>query len=222
MATVDRTCEECGASFTAKPSEVRNGYAKFCSRPCSHASLRARSEQARAPLTAARLQEMLRYEPTTGVLTWIRPLNSRVAKPGDVAGTVLKTGYVYVGVHGRKYMAHRLACLWMTGEWPTAEIDHVNGEKADNRWSNLRDVTRTVNNQNILRAKGQSASGLLGVKKHGTRWQASICANGVETILGSFATKEAGHAAYLKAKSMLHPECGLFAPPAVRHVLLEH
>jgi len=165
---------------------------------------------AAAILTAARLRELLRYDPDTGA--FIR-LSARASSHiGKQAGCVNKTlGYVIISVEGVTYYGHRLAFLWMTGEWPQGQADHINGDRADNRWSNLRDVPKTVNVQNVHQARRHNASGLLGVRKSrgGGRWDGMITVDKRQKYLGSFATPEEAHAAYVEAKRRLHPGCTL-------------
>jgi hypothetical protein len=85
-------------------------------------------------LTAERLRELLNYDPDTGVFTWrVRPVHSH--RVGDIAGSVRTTrGYRLIGVAGRVYKAHRLAWLYMMGEWPKDQIDHINRDPSDNRF----------------------------------------------------------------------------------------
>ena len=90
-------------------------------------------------LTQEALKQALTYNPTTGEFT----------KNGySKCGTVSSKGYISIYVLGERHYAHRLAWLYMTGKWPTDEIDHKNRKRKDNRWVNLREVTRVQNNHN--------------------------------------------------------------------------
>ena len=103
-----------------------------------------------APLTQARLREVLGYEPLTGILTWfVSPLNRQgVIKPGDRAGYVHPPkGYRRITIDGREYAEHRVIWFWMTGAWPKDQIDHKDNDKANNRWVNLREAN---NSQNVM------------------------------------------------------------------------
>lgn len=102
-------------------------------------------------LTPARLREVLRYNKRTGLFHWKardnrHPYNSNPI-PGTLAGSIGTYGYVRICIDGRLYEAHRLAYLWVYGEWPPHQIDHKNEVKADNRWCNLRPATPLQNTQ---------------------------------------------------------------------------
>jgi hypothetical protein len=143
-------------------------------------------------LTVERLKELLHYDPETGVFTWkVRVAN---VPAGSIAGCN-KERYHFIGVDGREYRAHRLAWLYMTGEWPV-EIDHRDTDGHNNRWANLRHATRIQNCRNTGLPKN-STSGSKGVywSKDRQRWVAQITINKVRTGLGRFHTKERAAAA---------------------------
>ena len=159
-------------------------------------------------IDAVRLREVLNYDPDTGVFTW-RVSTSNRAPVGSVAGWNTD-GHIGIAIDGVKYKAHRLAWVYMTGEQPQFEIDHINGMRDDNRWTNLRDVPAIFNCQNQRRAQPKNKScGLLGVcrDKRTGRWYSQICANNKVHHLGSFPTAEEAHQAYVEAKRKLHPGC---------------
>ena len=155
-------------------------------------------------LSADIARQLFNYDPATGLLTW--SVRRRRASPGSRAGSVNHDGYIRVKVLQSQHFAHRIAWLLQTGEWPKGEVDHRNGVRDDNRWSNLRDVDRSVNMQNQRRAQRNNvSSGLLGVRAHQTgKWQARIRHGSKQLYLGTFDTPEQAHAAYLIAKSRLH------------------
>lgn len=137
-------------------------------------------------LTQARLKELLRYDPTTGVFTWrIAP---RYGAVGDAFGLSVSKGYLVGTLDRRMYKMHRLAWLYVHGQWPVHQIDHINHICADNRISNLRDVTCAQNHQN-RNSSTRNSSGHLGVgwHKRDKRWQAGIEVNGVHHHLGYYA-----------------------------------
>jgi hypothetical protein len=149
---------------------------------------------------------MLRYDPDTGSFTWLACAAAQV-KPGAKAGRLNSQGYTEISISSRKYQAHRLAWLYMTGAWPEHTIDHINGVRSDNRIQNLRDVTRAVNLQNQRRAAVTNKAGLLGVREFKNRWRAQITVNGTQRDLGYFDTAQLAHDAYLQAKRQLHEGC---------------
>jgi hypothetical protein len=158
------------------------------------------------PITASRLRELLSNDAETGKFLWLESRGT--ARSGNVAGSPNGSGYIHIRVAGRTYKAHRLAYLYAYGRWPDAEIDHINGVRDDNRLANLREASHAENMQNIRRAYTDNKScGLLGASWHKRTgsWQAKISAAGKLRFLGHFDTADAAHAAYLKAKSELHP-----------------
>lgn len=159
---------------------------------------------AAADLTAARLRELLHYDPDTGVFTWIKSRSNRRTS-GLETGPNLHRGYRRVRLDGHLYMAHRLAWLYVYGRWPQQCIDHINGVKSDNRIANLRDVSHSENLQNQRNLRSDNSSGFPGVSPAGAgRWQAHIKASGVHFFLGHFVHAGDAHAAYLEAKARLH------------------
>jgi len=156
-------------------------------------------------LTAYELREFLDYDPATGVFTWRVSLASNV-KPGSVAGCVMSNGYRAIRIRGVGYKAHRLAWLFVHGDWPQGVIDHISKDKTDNRISNLRDVPQNMNSHNQRECGRKSRVGLLGVGyfKRTGKYRADIQVNGRSLHLGSFDTPEAAQAAYFAAKQELH------------------
>jgi hypothetical protein len=160
-------------------------------------------------LSAHELRVHLHYDPASGEFTRLR--SNGTAKAGDVAGWTEPSGYRKISILGRKYYAHRCAILYATGEWPRLHVDHINGIRSDNRLCNLRDVDCSVNLQNRRKAASHSKSGLLGVHFHraANRYAAEIKTDGVRVFLGLFDTAEQAHAAYLRAKRVMHEGCAI-------------
>jgi hypothetical protein len=153
--------------------------------------------------------DRLAYDAATGVLTWVRPRRSTfIGKP---AGCVSHSGYVTVCLGRTPVPAHRIAWLLHYGEWPQYDIDHINGNRADNRIGNLRDVPRRINRENMRSAMPGSRSGLLGVRWHARDrlWYAAITVRGRRTILGYFKDASEAHQRYVEAKRQLHEGCTL-------------
>ncbi len=157
----------------------------------------------RTGLTAERLRELLDYDQETGIFTWLVTRGKGLR--GTIAGSAKEDGYVMIRIDRRRYRAHRLAWLHVTGEWPEEEIDHVNRQRADNRFVNLRQATRSEQQQNVL-LQSTNKSGYRGVSWHerDKRWQAQIHANCKATSLGNFHTPEEAYAAYCAAAASMH------------------
>ena len=163
-------------------------------------------------LTAERLRELLDYSPETGELRWTAA--RRYGMAGVVAGYTARNRYIYVTVDSYHYLAHRLVWLHIYGEWPVDQIDHLNGDRCDNRAANLRDVSQQVNQQNRRKSqRGSLSPGFLGV--HFDRRRQTFIANIKDTTtmkskyLGAYATAAEAHQAYLEAKRRLHKGCTL-------------
>ena len=147
----------------------------------------------------ATLKCLLRYDPLTGEFRW----NSGTHKHRR-AGTLSSTGYVKIVVQGKEYQAHRLAVLCMTGKLPTQDVDHMNCNRADNRWINLRVVARRINAHNRAGANRNNRSGWAGVHSfRGGRWVAQIAPpHKAKQHLGIFNSPEEAHLVYLMAKEV--------------------
>lgn len=157
-----------------------------------------------ARVTVERIRALLRYDPDTGALTWISRHSIRIKFAGAPAGSLDPSGYVLVSLDYRRLRGHTLAWVLMTGEYPKGEIDHINGNRSDNRWANLRDVSHGKNMENQQRARRSSASGILGVVSHkgGAYFTAEISSKGKRRYLGCFKTPEAAQQAYQAAKAL--------------------
>ena len=156
-------------------------------------------------LTQERLKELLHYDPGTGVFTWRLNIKGG-ARKGGVAGSLMSVGYQSIGVDGRRYYSHRLAWLYIHGEWPHPLIDHKNHNRTDNRLSNLRLTNWQGNSQNMSSMSGNK-SGLRGVSFDVSRgkWLAKIHVAGKTINLGRFSDKHTAQEAYLAAKRIFHP-----------------
>lgn len=149
-----------------------------------------------------RLHEVLAYEPLTGALVWRRSLGRAAA--GARAGSPLKDGRRIVTVDGIAMRASRIAWTLATGRSPNGLIDHRDGDPSNDRWANLREATKSINNQNQRRAHARNGTGLLGAGKSRHHYRARIWAEGRDHHLGVFDSPEAAHAAYVAAKRQLH------------------
>jgi hypothetical protein len=150
---------------------------------------------------------LLDYNRSTGVFTWkVR----RPHKPvGSVAGSARPDGYWKLAVKGKSYLAHRVAWLFINGEWPRNVIDHKNGNKQDNRAVNLRDVSTLDNMHNQHGMHVTNKSGYRGVSwnKATQKWTAFISIRNKTQYLGQFNTPEEAYEAYINAKQAAHSAC---------------
>jgi len=165
--------------------------------------------EAAFPLSRAELLRILSYDGETGLFHWMERRSSN-APAGSVAGSNVR-GYTNISVAGAKVRAHRLAWLYVYGEWPKGFIDHINGVRNDNRIENLRLVNFSENMQNQRKVRADSKTGLMGVQwnKRKSVFIARIKFNGKCHYLGQFPSKEAAAAAYLQAKREVHPTCSI-------------
>lgn len=137
-------------------------------------------------VTSERLAELLHYDPDSGIFTrLVRTTNS--IHVGDKAGWPDSHGYLKIMVDNVQYFAHRLAWLYMTGQFPAEQVDYINRNKPDNRWSNLRAVSNLENCRNQSLPKNNT-SGHIGVHWHKQckKWSSRIRVNGRLISLGLF------------------------------------
>lgn len=154
-------------------------------------------------LTAEMLREAFEYNSLTGI--FVRKQTRGTAMAGSQAGCLMKTGYLGIRIGSKLWLAHRLAWLYVNGKWPGHQIDHINGVRADNRIANLRDATPSLNSQNTRHGRG--TTGLLGAHIRDDHFRSSISAGNRRVNLGTFATAEQAHNAYIQAKRQLHAGC---------------
>ncbi len=147
-------------------------------------------------LTAEHLRELVTYDPETGVMRWRAPRSNRL-KVGDKLGGRGGNGYLLAHVGGLKHYIHRLAWLYVHGAWPVGQVDHVNGDRGDNRISNLRLAAQPQQNANAAR-RSDNASGYRGVCWHPPTksWRAYVTLHGRQKHLGYFSTRLEAAAAY--------------------------
>ena len=155
-------------------------------------------------LTQDRLKQLVSYDPESGLIRWAGEKRSRV-KIGALVGSKMKKGYLRAGIDKRLYMCHVIAWLYVYGDFPEGQIDHINGVKDDNRISNLRISTPSGNAQNKKHARSDSKSGLMGALRSGGSWIARLTTNGETTYLGKFKSPEDASKAYINAKRRFHP-----------------
>lgn len=158
--------------------------------------------------TQKNLQNLLDYNSKTGVFLWKK--KRRGIKTGVALGSNNGFGYLRITVLGKSYYAHRLAWFYIHGDFPE-EIDHINGNKSDNRIENLRASTRKANAQNKTTHQKNNENQMLGVSWHkkAKKWQAHICIYKQRKYLGLFSDATEAHKAYLKEKEKINYDINL-------------
>lgn len=165
----------------------------------------------RNDLSAEYLRSIIEYDPESGEFSWKRrpgyPAKWNTRYSGKIAGTVCTYhNRILIRIDGKQYQAHRLAWLYMTGEWPQDDIDHKDCNRLNNKFNNLRSCTHT---QNCANTKGRSGRcGLKGVDYHKRmkKYRARIRMGGTQVFLGNFDTPDDAHEAYCKAVYKFHGE----------------
>lgn len=156
-------------------------------------------------LTAKRLREIMDYNPKMGVFRWKEKLARRVYV-GAVIGTNGPKNNRIVSIFSKRYQLHRLAFLWMTGKWPSQQVDHINCDRSDNRWNNLRLASPAQNAWNSQNIKGRKLPKGVGWDKQAHKYRARIRFNYEQKFLGHFNTAKEASAAYATAAKQLFGE----------------
>jgi len=160
----------------------------------------------RPTLTHERLQAILNYDPATGIFTWRTSPHGRFPV-GTRAGGLQFKGYRSIKINARLYRCNRLAWLYMTGEWPTHQIDHIDGNKDNDAFNNLREATNAQNQWNT-RVQRNNKTGIKGVRWNARlgKYTADIRLNGKSKHIGVFSTIEEARVAYNKVAAEHHGE----------------
>ncbi len=207
----------CGKEWDTDMGSVLNGRTKSCG--CYNRSLTRKSHEVIRQLpkldqNAARA--LLDYDPSTGLFRWkSKPewafvserayMLGRDKYTGKVAGRNVKGEYSSIFVLGKQIRSHKLAFLWVTGSIPKC-VDHINGEKSDNRWANLREATRAQNSANMSLTK-RNKSGIKGLwySSSSKKWRIAVRHDGV-TVSKAFSSKREASIALRKIREDLHGE----------------
>lgn len=157
-------------------------------------------------LTQIELKRHLHYDPETGIFTRLIS-NSNIVKVGSIAGSKNHKGYLQIQINSKVYGAHRLAWLYVNGEFPVNQTDHINCIKDDNRIVNLRDANSSQNKLNVG-ANKNNTSGFKGVAFHkeANKWVAQAWLNGKKHYLGLFTTPELASVSYQAFATKHHGE----------------
>lgn len=152
-------------------------------------------------LTAIELRNIVDYDPVTGVFKWRTrdiPGSWNAKYAGKPAGSTMNTGYFKLAIGNKGHLAHRLAWLYVTGTAPCQAIDHINGDRTDNRFCNLRQATIAQNARNRGHQKNNRL-GVKGVRRANGKYRADIKIGNKSVYLGVFPTVDEAHAAYREA-----------------------
>ena len=171
------------------------------------------------PPSPSVLRQLIDYDPETGALVWrvrdvsfftdgekpaiavMNAWNSRLAGKPALKSKGFN-GYFNGSIFGKTYLAHRVAWAIHSGAWPEREIDHINGDRSDNRISNLRSVTSKENSENMA-IRSDNKSGAVGVcwNARRSRWVAQVSINGKQKHIGYFKSKDEATQARAKASA---------------------
>jgi len=155
--------------------------------------------------------ERLFYDEKTGFLYWRHTKLVKKSVWGKEAGSIRPDGYKNIGVRingkTKDFKAHRLAWLLNYKAFPKNNIDHINGNRIDNRMDNLRDATAPENNQNLRIPQKNNKTGVLGVSLDKGMYKAQLCINGKNKNIGRFYTIKEATNAYIQAKRKHHEFC---------------
>jgi len=158
-------------------------------------------------LTYEVANDLLRYEPETGDLYWKKDV-ARNVKAGTIAGiSRVRDLYKILTINKRQYQAHRIVWLLTHKQHPKEFVDHIDGDKTNNKLPNLREANRSLNAQNQRKPSKRNATGYLGVSFKKKGYEASIRCNNKSIYLGRFKDPEIAHQKYLQAKRELHAGC---------------
>jgi hypothetical protein len=160
-------------------------------------------QKPKTDLSTEAVRRFLLYDPHTGMWLWRADGVNR--KKGWFAGIKHNKGYWALRIGRGRYLAHRIAWLWMTGEWPKHEIDHIDLDRSNNKWGNLREATFAQQARNT-KQRTHNTSGFRGVSfnRRIAKWAAGIRVEGRRVHLGYFPTAEEAGAAYREASERLH------------------
>lgn len=160
-------------------------------------------------LTQSYIKSVLHYNHDTGVFTWLE--GRKGARLNKIAGGENGKGYIRISINGHLVMAHRLAFLYMTGSFPDEQTDHIDGNRANNRWSNLRSVSREENSKNTkLRTANRSGAHGVTWYDHLGKWRVRITSGKQKIHVGYFSDHQSAIAARTDAEKThgFHPNHG--------------
>lgn len=159
-------------------------------------------------ITKELLYHLFEYNKSAGLLIWKNAPKHNSQLTGLRAGTIV-LGYRSIKIKGLQFKEHHLIWFIETGAFPKYELDHINGLRDDNRYENLRDISKELNQQNQRSARVDNKTGFLGVSKKNGKFYAQISSKRLDKkfSLGYFDTAEEAHLVYLEKKREIHEGC---------------
>lgn len=156
-------------------------------------------------VTNDQLKDALSYDAESGAFVWKIAIGRKI-RPGRAAGAN-KDGYTTINLCGERFLAHRLAWMFVNGSFPDGLIDHIDGNKSNNAIANLRIATASENGQNRKLPNKNNKCGLIGARfvESKNKFVASIRIDGKSKHIGYFKSAELAHSAYISSKKEVHP-----------------
>jgi len=156
-------------------------------------------------ITRDMIEQAYTYDPKTGAFT--RNFSEGGEKAGAQAGCVNTQGYISLGYRKKHLLAHRVAYLFMEGKWPEKEVDHIDGDRKNNKWANLREATGSENGFNT-RLRKDNKTGVKGIRiyNNGTQYVSYIRAHHKTHYIGCYRDLKAAEKATREARQELHRE----------------
>lgn len=159
-------------------------------------------------LSQSEIKKLFNYNPGTGEVTRL-VANSNFVRVGDNPGWIENTGYYRVHIGGKSYLLHKVIWMYMTGEWPKFDIDHIDRNRLNNKWDNLRKATRSANMANG--GKRESLTGFTGVYQNKSGYMSKIKIGNQQVYLGQFKTPEEAYEAFKLKHREVHGEFSRYA-----------
>lgn len=159
-------------------------------------------------ITIKQVRDALHYDYKTGEIRWKNPPHERI-KFASLAGCFNHHGYLRIRLFGEQFQAHRIAWALYYGKWPNNDLDHIDGNRGNNKIRNLRLASKSINSQNLRKPLRNNHSGFLGVVPSGRKWMAKIRLpnGGKQMVIGRYITAQEAHEAYRRVKRRLHDGC---------------
>jgi hypothetical protein len=191
-----KVCTACKTELSITGFSVSKGRTFSKCKVCRNKQSKSKRDAQQIP-SICELRSVFSYNPNTGT----------ISKNGSAFGYTTPLGYKALSINERKFQQHVICWAIYFGEYPNSSIDHINGNRSDNRIVNMRLATAKQNAQNRHGAQSNNLIGLIGVSKHQGKWRPRVAVDGKTHHFGLFDTAEEAHLAYLSKKRGLHKYC---------------